>query len=375
MLNHIFIIQLNIYGVNFFMSKLNIGIICGGNSSEHTVSLSSAETISKFISKEKYNVYYIGITKDGKWYLLGNRKYILDDSDWETNPDNQPAVISPDTNTKGLIIKNENKLDTIKLDAVIPVLHGKNGEDGSVQGLLQLSGIPVVGCDMVSSAACMDKVITNTMLTFNGINKAKFHWFTKYDFEKNPEKCVSETEIALKKYPMFVKPSKAGSSVGISKALNKEELINAIKIAAKEDEKILVEEAIVGKEVECAVLGNNELIASTVGEISPSGDFYDYESKYISGDSGLHIPARINNETAKEIRGAAKKAFKIMGCKGLSRVDFFVEDKTNKVLLNEINTFPGFTEISMYPKLIEKSGYPLPKLIDKLIELAIKKEL
>ena len=357
------------------MSKLNIGIICGGNSSEHKISLSSAETISKFISKEKYNVYYIGITKNGKWYLLGNRKYISDDSNWETNSDNKPAIISPDTDTKGLIIKDGNKTIIIKLDAVIPVLHGKNGEDGSIQGLLQLSGIPVVGCDMTSSAACMDKVITNTMLSFNGIEKAKFHWFTKYDFEKNPEKCLSETEMALKKYPMFVKPSKAGSSVGISKAQNKEQLINAIKIAAKEDEKILIEEAIVGKEVECAVLGNDELIASTIGEISPSGDFYDYDSKYISGDSGLHIPARISEEIAQKIQKIAKKAFKIMGCKGLSRVDFFVENETNKILVNEINTFPGFTEISMYPKLIEKSGYPLQKLIDKLIELAMKKEL
>lgn len=357
------------------MSKLNIGIICGGNSSEHKISLSSAETISKFISGEKYNVYYIGITKSGKWYLLGNREYISDDSDWETNPNNKPAVISPDAGTKGIIIQNKNEITTIKLDAVIPVLHGKNGEDGSVQGLLQLSGIPVVGCDMTSSAACMDKVITNTMLSFNKIEKAKFHWFTKYDFEKNPEKCVEETELTLKKYPMFVKPSKAGSSVGISKAKNKDELIKAIKIAAKEDEKILIEEAIEGKEVECAVLGNDELIASVVGEISPSGDFYDYDSKYVSGDSGLHIPARIDEKTAKEIQKIAKKAFKIMGCKGLSRVDFFVENETNRILLNEINTFPGFTEISMYPKLIEKSGYPLPKLIDKLIELAIKKEL
>lgn len=357
------------------MSKLNIGIICGGNSSEHKISLSSAETISKFISDEKYNVYYIGITKSGEWYLLGDRKYILNDSDWETNPNNKPAIISPDTSTKGIIIKNKNEIVTIKLDAVIPVLHGKNGEDGSIQGLLQLSGIPVVGCDMTSSAACMDKVITNTMLSFNKIEKAKFHWFTKYDFEKNPEKCVEETELALKKYPMFVKPSKAGSSVGISKAKNKDELIKAIKIAAKEDEKILIEEAIEGKEVECAVLGNDELVASVVGEISPSGDFYDYDSKYVSEDSGLHIPARIDEKTAKEIQKIAKKAFKIMGCKGLSRVDFFVENETNRILLNEINTFPGFTEISMYPKLIEKSGYPLPKLIDKLIELAIKKEL
>lgn len=357
------------------MSKPSIGIICGGNSSEHTVSLSSAETISKFISKEKYDVHYIGITKNGKWYLLGSEKYILDDSAWEINPDNKPAVISPDSGTKGIIIQGKNTFNTIKLDAIIPVLHGKNGEDGAIQGLLQLSGIPTVGCDMVSSAACMDKVITNTMLSFNGINKAKFYWFTKYDFEKNPEKCVSDAELALKKYPMFVKPSKAGSSVGISKAKNRDELISAIKIAAKEDEKILIEEAITGKEVECAILGNNELIASTVGEISPSGDFYDYKSKYISGDSGLHIPARIDSKTAKEIKEIAKRAFKIMGCKGLSRVDFFVEDKTNKILLNEINTFPGFTEISMYPKLIEKSGYPLPKLIDKLIELAIVKKL
>lgn len=346
------------------MTKLSVAIIFGGKSSEHDVSISSAATIADNIS-DKYEIHYLYITKEGQWYLLDN-----------INPEKStlkiPAVISPDALSKGIIVSEGKDTKFIKLDVVIPVLHGKNGEDGSLQGLLQLSGIPTVGCDVTSASACMDKVITNSLLMYFGIKKAKFFWLYDYELKNDPEKCLKDIEEKIEKYPMFVKPAKAGSSVGITKVKNKEELLNGLKIAAQEDEKILIEEAIVGKEVECAVLGNEKLIVSTVGEIIPSGDFYDYESKYISGTSGLRIPADIPEKIIEKIKKEASKAYKIMGCKGLSRIDFFVQDKTQEIFLNEINTFPGFTEISMYPKLMEEKGIKISDLIDKLIELALE---
>ncbi|MGN1043468.1 MAG: D-alanine--D-alanine ligase family protein [Acutalibacteraceae bacterium] len=346
------------------MAKLSVAIIFGGKSSEHDVSISSAATIANNIS-EKYEVHYLYITKKGQWYLLDN-----------INPDKStlkiPAVISPDALSKGIIVLEGKETKFIKLDVVIPVLHGKNGEDGSLQGLLQLSGIPIVGCDVTAASACMDKVITNALLMYFGIKKANFFWLYDYELKNDPEKCLNNIEEKIKNYPMFVKPAKAGSSVGITKVKNKEELLKGLEIAAKEDEKILVEEAIVGKEVECAILGNEKLTVSTVGEIIPSGDFYDYESKYISGTSGLCIPANIPEKIIEKIQKEASKAYKIMGCKGLSRIDFFVQDETQEIFLNEINTFPGFTEISMYPKLMEEKGIKIPELIDKLIELALE---
>jgi D-alanine-D-alanine ligase len=254
------------------------------------------------------------------------------------------------------------------------VLHGKNGEDGTVQGLLELAEIPMVGCDTASSAACMDKTFTNSMLAYNGIKKPAFYWFYAYDFKKDPEKHIAGIEKAIKCYPMFVKPANAGSSVGITKVSNKEELIKGIEIAALEDKKILVEQGIVGREVECAVLGNEDPIASVTGEIVPSNDFYDYNAKYLSGSSELFIPARIPEDVSEEVRETAIHAYKIMGCSGLARVDFFVEKDTDKVLLNEINTFPGFTSISMYPKLLNESGIGFAELIDRLIELSIGKK-
>ena len=346
------------------MAKLSIAIIFGGKSSEHDVSISSASTIANNISN-KYDVHCLYITKEGQWYLLDN-----------INPEKStqkiPAIISPDALSQGILVMKEKNTEFIKLDAVIPVLHGKNGEDGSLQGLLQLAGIPTVGCDVTSASACMDKVITNSVLMYSGIKKANFCWIYDYELKENAEECIKKIEEKLNSYPMFVKPAKAGSSVGITKVKNREELLNGLQIAAKEDEKILIEESITGKEVECAVLGNDKLIASTVGEIIPSGDFYDYESKYISGTSRLCIPANISEDIIEKIRKEALKAYKVMGCKGLSRIDFFVQEETQEIFLNEINTFPGFTEISMYPKLMEEKGIKISELIDKLIELALE---
>lgn len=357
------------------MGKINVGIIFGGKSSEHEVSRVSAQAIINNISKEKYNLHLIGITKCGEWFLFTGSSDEVGSGEWENSDSKKRAFISPDSSVKGLVVnKGDGNFETIQMDVVIPVLHGKNGEDGTIQGLLELSEIPFVGCDTTSSSACMDKVITNCVLSYCGINKPTFNWFYACDFEKDSERYIEETEKIIKKYPMFIKPANAGSSVGVSKANNREELIEGIKKASKEDGKILIEEGIVGKEVECAVLGNENPISSVVGEIAPSSNFYDYEAKYISNSSELFIPARILDNTSEEIRKTAILAYKTMGCTGLSRVDFFVEEGTGKVLLNEINTFPGFTSISMYPKLMKEVGIDFSDLIDKLIDFALQRK-
>lgn len=353
------------------MNKKCIAVLFGGASSEHEVSLVSATNIIKSISANKYNIITVGITKSGEWKLFTGEVDDIASGKWESDENNKTAFISPDTSVKGLVVINNNNYEIIKIDAVIPVLHGKNGEDGTVQGLLQLSNIPFVGCDMTSSSACMDKVITNTILEQAGIDQAKFVWFYSYEYQKNSDLCIKNTEDTLG-YPVFVKPASAGSSVGVSKALNRDELIAAIQKASKEDKKILIEESIDGKEVECAVLGNNEPFASNTGEIATSAQFYDYESKYVNDTSTLYIPARITEEISQKVRETAVKAYKVLGCGGLSRVDFFVQDN-GRVLLNELNTFPGFTAISMYPKLMNSYGINNSELIDKLIELAFER--
>ncbi len=353
------------------MSKKQIAVIFGGKSSEHEISRISASNIIKSISKDLYDITTIGITKSGEWNLFNGDIDDIASGEWENNPNNKKAFISPDSSVKGLTVISGSKLEFIHIDVVIPVLHGKNGEDGSIQGLLQLAEIPYVGCDMTSSVICMDKVIANTMLDQAKIDQAKFVWFYTYEYKDNSQECINKVEKNLG-YPVFVKPSSAGSSVGVSKANNRQELINAIKKASKEDKKILVEECIIGKEVECAVLGNDKPIASNTGEISTSSQFYDYESKYINNTSTLYIPARIPQNISEKVREIAIKAYKILGCEGLTRVDFFVQDD-GRILLNELNTFPGFTSISMYPKLMNDYGMETPSLIDKLIDLAIER--
>lgn len=356
------------------MNKKRVAIFFGGMSSEHEVSRRSVESVLRNISDKKYDVVRIGITKDGKWLMYSGPIDKISNGDWENDPQNKVAFISPDRSTSGLIILNDNgSWETINIDVIFPVLHGKNGEDGTIQGLFQLSGIPFVGCDTASSAACMDKVVTNVMLTQNGIKKAKFTSFWKNEFVENREEIISKVEDTLRQYPLFIKPANAGSSVGVTKASDRNELIKAIEVAMQEDSRILVEETIVGREVECAVLGNETAIASEVGEIAPSNDFYDYDAKYLSNTSKLFIPAQIDSKTTDKIRKAALSAYKVMGCSGLSRIDFFLEENTNEVLLNEINTLPGFTSISMYPKLFEAVGISYPELIDRLIDLAVER--
>ena len=351
------------------MSKIRVAVIFGGKSNEHDVSVVSATHVIKSIPKDKYDVICIGITKKGHWM-----KYIGDVDDiasnkWEQHPDNVPCVLSPDPLHKGFIALGENgEYQNVKVDVIFPVLHGKNGEDGTIQGLFQLAEIPFVGCDCISSANCMDKGLTHTVLDANGIKTAKWVGIITSELSHLDKKC-DEMEGKLG-YPMFVKPANCGSSIGINKAEDFDSLKEAVKIAFSHDNKVIIEEFIKGQELEVAVFGYDSPFASFIGEIGKNNDFYDYESKYINNSVNLIISANIPDESAKEIRQIAVDAYKAMGCKGLSRVDFFLTEQ-NEIILNEINTMPGFTPISMYPKLMEDLGMTYGYLIDKLIEQAI----
>ena len=355
------------------MSKLTVAVIFGGCSSEHEVSRLSATCILNNLSREKYDVLPVGITKSGRWFLYSGNISDIANGEWEEDLKNRPAFLSPDRGTHGLLVQNGLGYEIKKIDVVFPALHGKNGEDGTIQGLFQLSGIPYVGCNTLSSAICMDKAVTNSLLETAGIPQAHYLWFFADNYQTGAEKIKVKIAARLG-YPVFVKPANAGSSVGVSKVSCEEELDAAVEKAAREDSKILVEEAIVGQEVECAVLGNGSPETTVVGEIAASAEFYDYDDKYKNGTSQLYIPARITEEQSEKIRAHAARAYRLLGCSGLARVDFFVRDDDGAVLLNELNTLPGFTSISMYPKLWEYCGVSCPELLDRLINLAIGRE-
>lgn len=354
------------------MARTKVAVLFGGASSEHEVSLVSAYSVLTNIPKDKYDVMCIGITKKGHWLYYPGEYEDIPTGEWEKNPDCATAVISPDSMTKGVIVLGKDDSAFVrKVDVVFPVLHGMNGEDGTVQGLCALAGLPCVGCDMTSSASCMDKTITHRILDSVGIRTAPFCALQR-DFLDDPEGGCDEVERKLGGYPMFVKPATAGSSVGVSRAADREALRNGIKIAFAHSEKVVVEKEIIGKEVECAVLGNGtDLIASIPGQITPAEEFYDYDAKYRLGTSVLDIPAKITPEQTEQLRETAKRAYHALGCSGFSRVDFFVAD--DGIILNEINTIPGFTPISMYPKLMDNMGISYPELLDRLITLAAER--
>lgn len=337
-------------------------ILFGGKSGEYEVSEMSAASVLSNIDTDKYNIIKIGITKDGRWFKTDASPEQIKRGEWDSMP-KQSAFLSPDTSHHGIFV--EGKLQNV--DVIFPVMHGDYCEDGCIQGLFELSGIPYVGPGVLASAAGMDKSATKLFAAASGVPQAKWYITSPAASEEEIEKIESEFS-----YPIFVKPCNAGSSLGISKAGNRAELEKAIAEAAKFDSKILCEEYIDGYEVECAVLGNEDTRASVVGQITPSNEFYDYSAKYIDNASGLTIPANIPEETAEKIREYAVTVFKALGCRGMSRVDFFVLRGSGEIKFNEINTLPGFTSISMYPKLWEKSGIPYSELIDKLIEYAEK---
>lgn len=355
------------------MAKKSIAVIFGGASSEHEVSCVSASSVINNLDSAKYDIYKIGITKNGSWFYYCGDTDNIANGQWESDQNNKPCFISPDRNAHGICIKDESGITIINIDVVFPVLHGRFGEDGTMQGLLELAGIAYVGCGTAASAVCMDKAMTNMMLDSAEIDQAKWIWFTRFDFATDKNAVMDNIENKLG-YPCFIKPANAGSSVGIGKAKNREQLEQYIENALIHDSRIVVEEGIDGIEVECAVLGNEQPIASVIGEIVPANEFYDYEAKYANAESLLYIPARIDEALQEQIRRTAVKAYRALDCAGLSRVDFFVRKSDNAILLNEINTMPGFTSISMYPKLMDKSGIAYSELLDKLITYAIERK-
>lgn len=351
------------------MDRLRVCVLFGGVSPEHEISLRSAESVLNEIDKERYRIYPVGISKEGQWYLYGGTDYsALPSGQWINHPDNLPVAISP-VRGQGLLVFREDGVTQETVDVVFPVLHGENGEDGSVQGLLKLSGIPFVGCHVAASAVAMDKTLTKLVADQAGIRQAAWRLVSSADLDSRLEKTVGELEATFS-YPVFVKPAGTGSSVGVSKAGDRGGLETALRHAASFDKKILVEEYIRGREVEVAVLGNDTPVASICGEIDSGAEFYDYEAKYVTNTSAAYIPARIPEDVAERVRESAVKVYKAVGAAGLSRVDFFVTDQGNEVVFNEINTIPGFTSISMYPKLFEASGIPYAELIDRLLQLA-----
>lgn len=352
------------------MAKQKIAVLFGGVSSEHDISLLSAYSVLTHIPEDKYDVLCVGITKKGHWMYYPGEYESIKTGEWENNPDCCTAILSPDAVHQGFVILGNDGAYIRKVDAVFPVLHGMNGEDGSVQGLCQLSGIPFVGCDMTSSAVCMDKSLTHTVLDSAGIKTAKYMAICRDSLDDMDRVC-GEIENTLT-YPVYVKPASAGSSVGVSRAADRDALKEGLKVAFAHGPKVVVEHEVIGKEVECAVLGNRgDLIASIPGQITPAEEFYDFDAKYKLGTSVLDIPAKISEEQMNTLREIAKKAYNACGCSGFSRVDFFVSD--DEIILNEINTIPGFTSISMYPKLMENMGITYSALLDRLIQLAIER--
>ncbi len=352
------------------MSKKNLAVIFGGRSSEHEVSCMSVVTIAKAVDLNKYNMYLIGITKEGKWLFVPDIKSIEDGS-WRAS--GKSAIILPDTSRELVISDIANSMVTntmtARLDVIFPVLHGMYGEDGTIQGVFEMSGIPYVGCGVFASAASMDKFYTKVVVDTLGIRQAKYVPVLKNQL-KDMDGVTSRVEASLT-YPVFVKPSKAGSSKGVSKAENRKQLEAALNEAANHDYKILVEETIVGREIECGVMGYGEKTqASGVGEILAAADFYDFDAKYNNAESKTVIGPDMPEGKEEEIRQDAIKIFNALDGFGLSRVDFFLEKDTNCVVFNEINTLPGFTSISMYPMLFGAKGYNIEKLVETLIEMA-----
>ena len=353
--------------------KLRVGVIFGGRSGEHEVSLRSAESVINAMDRSKYEVVPIGITKEGRWLVSENAAALLPQAVMGSNHHQQVAIIG-DPTRRGLTRLGEGSraLSSEPLDVVIPVLHGTYGEDGTIQGLLDMAGVAYVGCGVLGSSTGMDKVVMKQLFQQAGLTIIEYDWFLRAAWESKPTPIINRISRALG-FPVFVKPANLGSSVGVSKAANKDELRKAVDDAARYDRKIVVERAVVGREIEVSILGNENPIASLPGEVITGHEFYDYEDKYIDNTSRTEVPAKLPARTIGRIQRDAIRAFKAIDGSGLARVDFFVERGTGRVILNEINTMPGFTSISMYPKLWEASGISYSELIDRLIELAIER--
>ncbi len=349
--------------------RCTIGVIFGGRSGEHEVSLVSATSIMEAMPRERFEVVPIGISKDGKWYAGDGVMDFLKRG--RSTGKVYPATLSPDN--EGGVLTWDGGRRSIRLDVVFPVLHGPYGEDGTVQGLLDLAGVPYVGCGVLASAVAMDKVVSKELFIVRGIPTPPYVWFFASEWRRDQGAITRRIEQSLS-YPLFIKPANMGSSVGIFKVKNRDELNAHVPESARYDRKIIVEQAVAdAREIEVSVLGNDRPVASVPGEIIPSNEFYDYDAKYVDGKSKDAIPADLPVETAEEIRRLALEAFSAVDGAGLARVDFLVSRADDRVFLNEINTIPGFTSISMYPKLWAASGLPYTDLLARLVELALER--
>ncbi|MGH2615294.1 MAG: D-alanine--D-alanine ligase family protein [Thermomicrobiales bacterium] len=352
--------------------KMRVAVMFGGQSSEHDVSLRSAQTIVGALDPDRYDVVPIGVTRDGQWLTGGDPFAALT----ATSPlfalgdgsasDSAAAVAVAESTVPAVFAGG--------VDVVFPVLHGPMGEDGTVQGLLELTGVPYVGAGVLGSALAMDKAMAKTVLTQQGLPQAPWRLITRKDWERDPDGCT-EWAGEILGFPCFVKPVNMGSSVGVVKAHDPSEFPAAMREAGRYDRRILVEKAVDGRELEISVLGNDEPIASIVGEVVPGNEFYDYNAKYVDDTSELLVPAPIDGNTMTEIQEMAITAFRALDLAGMARIDFFMDRQTDQIFLNEVNTIPGFTAISMYPRLWEASGMPLSELVDRLIGLALERSL
>jgi len=353
--------------------KIRVGVIFGGRSAEHEVSLVSAASVISALDKKKYEILPIGITPEGRWLSSAKALQLLKErADVESLPEH---ILVPDPRKRGLVQLHRSSAEGVPhpIDVAFPVLHGTYGEDGTIQGLFELADIPYVGAGVLGSAVGMDKVVQKQLLRQAGIPVVEDVSFLATEYEKSGTQYVRVIERKFG-YPCFVKPPNLGSSVGITKAHNRRELLESIRLAAEYDVKILVERAVPNaREIECSVLGDDEPIASVPGEIIPSNEFYDYDAKYIDGKSTAVIPAKLTKSVAKKIQRYSIECFKVLNCAGMGRVDFLVERSTNRIYLNELNTIPGFTSISMYTKLWQASGLAYGELLDRLIQLAIER--
>ncbi len=383
--------------------KLRVGVVFGGRNSEHEVSLQSARSVMAALDKDRYEVVPIGIDKQGRWLAGSDPLLVLEQAADRKllNRDPQPGVVQDatplhrsqgrlpdaataidqsltgdDTVQPTMLARSERASGALmasqQLDVIIPVLHGMYGEDGTLQGLLELADVPYVGCGVLAAAVGMDKGVMKAAFAAAGLPQVPYVLVRRSDWERNRGAVLDGIEATLR-YPVFTKPANAGSSVGVSKCRDVNELVLGLEVAAKHDRRIIVEQGINPRELEVAVLGNDEPQASVVGEIIPANEWYDYADKYIDGRTAYRIPAPLDDDTTQRVRHMAIDAFKAIDGSGLARVDFLLDKDTNEIYLNELNTLPGFTQISMYPQLWEASGLPYSKLLDRLVELALER--
>lgn len=353
-------------------NKLRVAVLFGGRSGEHEVSLMSARNVLAALDPAKYEVTQIGITHDGVW-LTGED--VIGKFERGELRDLEQAILAPDPTLSGVyVVRNTNHVKAADIDVYFPVLHGTFGEDGTIQGLFELANAAYVGAGVVGSAVGMDKGIFKDVMIANGIPVVDTLVVRRIEIERDMASVIARAE-ALSEYPLFTKPANLGSSVGVTKCNNRSDLEEGLLEAASFDRRVLIQKGIRSpREIEVSVLGNDEPIASVPGEVLPSREFYSYESKYIDGTSGLVIPASLPHEVAEQVREYAVRAYRAIDCAGMARVDFFVEKDTHRIYLNELNSLPGFTKISMYPKLWEASGLPYKQLVDRLIELALERK-